>query len=173
MTKQSYINQQWLESNPLVLETVMSYFSLSPFYDRSSLNEILKMQTQFANFLDFSKKLTDLDGMKYIVDQKHDIFYIYKINKYRSNEKLLDFYYIFYGVIYKGTTIDEIFETRMFNFLFYINESITRYLQRRKFNVISGFFSKNEGKANILDKQKSTQEKEIMQHIIRDIYSSK
>lgn len=172
MSDQTYINQQWLETNPLTAETVLTYFALSPFYDRSSLNEILKMQTQFTNFLDFSKKLTELNGVKYLIDQRNDIFFIYKIHKQKDNEDLLDFYYVLFGTIYKGATTNGIFRTRVFNLLFFINESLPKYLKRRRFSAVEGFKMKSDEEIGAKESEETVEDKEIAEHVIRDIYTS-
>lgn len=171
MSDQTYINQQWLETNPLTTETVLTYFALSPFYDRSSLNEILKMQTQFTNFLDFSKKLTELNGVKYLVDQRNDVFFIYKIHKQKDNEDLLDFYYVLFGKIYKGATTNGIFRTRVFNLLFFINESLPKYLKRRRFSAVEGFKMKSDEEIGAKESEETVEDKEIAEHVIRDIYT--
>ncbi|ELQ74293.1 RNA polymerase II transcriptional regulation mediator [Trachipleistophora hominis] len=171
MNDQTYTNQQWLETNPLTVETVLTYFSFSPFYDRSSLNEILKMQTQFTNFLDFSKKLTELNGVKYLIEQKGDIFFIYKIHKQKDTEELLDFYYVFFGTIYKGATTNSIFRTRVFNFLFFLNESLPKYLRRRRFSAVEGFKMKSDEEINTGNAEEMIEDKEIAEYVMRDIYN--
>lgn len=117
----SFIDQKWLEENPLSIETVLGYFSQSPFYDRSSLNEILRMQSQYTNFFDFNKKMNEMNGIRYIIEEENDIFLIYKIDKNDDDEKLVDFHYVMHGIIYQENTINEIYEARLSNFLYFIN----------------------------------------------------
>lgn len=141
MTK-SFFDQKWLEENPLTNETVLAYFALSPFYDRSCLNEIIQMQTQFSNFFDMNKKLQEMDGLRYVVEEKNDIFYIFKVQKTKNVSKTVDFHYVMFGTIFKGTTQNTVTRSRLNNFLYFINESIGKYVQKRSYDPFEGFHIK-------------------------------
>lgn len=119
------------------------------------------MQTKFANFLDFSKKFMELNGIKYLVEQKNYIFFIYKVEKKNDKELLLDFLNIFFGTIYKGTTFCDVYKIRVLNFLFYINESLFSYLKRRKFSVVEGFKMKSEDEMKSIEIDETKEDKEI------------
>lgn len=49
LSNTSFKDVIWLQRFPLSKVSVLDYFSLSPFYDRSCNNEVLKMQTKFTN----------------------------------------------------------------------------------------------------------------------------
>lgn len=38
----------WLQSFPLTDESVLDYFAMSPFYDRTCNNEVLRMQARYV-----------------------------------------------------------------------------------------------------------------------------
>ena len=42
-------DEQWLATWPLNAETVLFYFALSPYYDRASLNELVRSQQLTAD----------------------------------------------------------------------------------------------------------------------------
>lgn len=164
----SWINQKWLEENPITSETILSYFALSPFYDQSSLNEVLKMQTQFNTFLDLNQKLRDMNGLRYIVEERNEIFYIFKIDKQGTEENTVDFYYVMYGTIFKGTTVNQIYRTRLMNFLFYVNSSFDKFYKERIFDPIEGFKIRSEKKEKDQEK-KDEEEKAIHEYVIKEI----
>ena len=49
LSNTSFKDVIWLQKFPLIKETILDYFALSPFYDRSCNNEVLRMQTKFSN----------------------------------------------------------------------------------------------------------------------------
>lgn len=158
----SFIDINWLEENPLTQETVISYFARSPFYDDSCLNESLRMQTQFSNFFNIHQKLQEMDGLRYVVEERNDIFYIFKIDKQNDEEKLIDFYFVLAGTIFKGSTQASVTKSRVHNFLFYVNESIEKFFTQRHFDPFKGFSFKSNFQ------QKEQKKENIEDAAIRD-----
>ncbi|KRH94697.1 RNA polymerase II transcriptional regulation mediator [Pseudoloma neurophilia] len=165
----SFTDPSWLEENPLTTETAISYFARSPFYDGSCLNETLRMQTQFSNFFDLNQKLQELDGLRYFVEEKNEIFYIYKINKQKTEETLVDFHYIMFGTIFKGTTQYGVAKARMYNFLFFVDESIEKFYKRRDYDPYKGLFLKSTDKSDEEAKQKDKEEDAIREYVLREL----
>ena len=73
-----FMDTTWLQSHPLTEKTVLDYFSLSPFYDRSCNNEILRMQRMYRGDLGpdaitpiddawMNEQLALMTGIEYIV----------------------------------------------------------------------------------------------------------
>lgn len=71
----------------------MHYFSLSPFYDRQSNNEVVRMQTQFADAravpLDvLATTLSSMTGLEYVVSHHQpDAFFVIKSRLRKSPEE--------------------------------------------------------------------------------------
>ena len=55
----------------LVNLEVLEYFSTSPFYDRQSNNQVLKMQSQFSMLGDLNQRLSSMRGIEFIVYSEH------------------------------------------------------------------------------------------------------
>lgn len=161
------MDQKWLEENPLTEETILSYFALSPFYDRSCLNEILKMQTQFSNLFDINEKLKSINGLRYNISNKNDIFYIFKIDKKKDSEKILDFFYVMFGRIFKGTSYNSVIKSRFNNFLFFLEKSIDSFYKERIFDPFDGFKIKFDEEVE----KKDEEEKLIEEYILNEIQS--
>ncbi|KAM0680557.1 Mediator of RNA polymerase II transcription subunit 6 [Glugoides intestinalis] len=149
-----FYDQAFLAQCNLTIENVMVYFALSPFYDKSSLNEILKMQSQFAN-IDISHKLTQLPGFYYTVDYSaHDLFIIVRKENRNNKTTITRVYYCMCGHIYCAPTIKAISDSRTIDILQYLNKSLDKYEEMKTFNWIQGFqFKKDDEnvKANAED----------------------
>lgn len=143
-----FYDQNFLAQNQLSKDNIMQYFSFSPFYDKNSLNEILKMQSQFAN-IDISDKLTTLRGFYYIVeDEKPDLFIIARRNNNGSTTTTTRMYYCMYGYIYCAPTVKSISDARMIDTLLHFNKALDKYEEMKSFDWIKGFeFRRKEDKS--------------------------
>jgi MED6 mediator sub complex component len=61
-TQLSFQDTTWLRSFPLIRESALDYFALSPFYDRSSNNEQCRMQG-----LDPTAAMKNMTGIEYVL----------------------------------------------------------------------------------------------------------
>jgi hypothetical protein len=50
---------------------VLEYFATSPFYDRQSNNQVLKMQSQFNALGDLNQRLSSMRGIEFTVHSEH------------------------------------------------------------------------------------------------------
>lgn len=134
-----FYDQNFITQTPLTAENVIRYFSLSPFYDKASLNEILKMQSQFAN-IDVSNKLTTLQGFYYILElSSADLFVIAKKKNAGQKTTTLRMYYCMYGYIYCAPIVRSVSESRIVDCLLYLNEALDKYEDMKTFNWLKGF----------------------------------
>lgn len=141
-----FYDQNFLDQAPLTAENIIRYFSLSPFYDKGCLNEILKMQSQFAN-IDISHKLTTLPGFYYILEHNvQDLFVISKKNNTGQRTSTLRMYYCISGYIYCAPTVRAVSESRIVDSLSYLNEALDKYEEMKTFDWLKGFrFRTEEG----------------------------
>jgi hypothetical protein len=56
---------------PQTLTAVLEYFATSPFYDRQSNNQVLKMQSQFNMLGDLNQRLSSMRGIEFVVHSEH------------------------------------------------------------------------------------------------------
>jgi len=139
-----FYDQNFLAHSQLTQENIIGYFSLSPFYDKSSLNEILKMQSQFAN-IEVTHKLTSLQGFYYILEHSSaDLFIIAR--KLNSGQKttIQRMYYCIHGYIYCAPTVKAISDSRSVDSLLYLNEALDKYEEMKTFDWLKGFQFKAE-----------------------------
>jgi mediator of RNA polymerase II transcription subunit 6 len=102
-------DDNFLQNYRLNIENVLDYFYLSPFYDKNSNNEIIKMQ-----HLD-SKLLKGMTGVEYNLEDGYDDLYILsKIRRFSQNNfEILNYYYILIGTIYQCPDIGSVLDARI------------------------------------------------------------
>ncbi|ELA41749.1 uncharacterized protein VICG_01253 [Vittaforma corneae ATCC 50505] len=134
-----FYDQNFLTQNQLTPENIIQYFSFSPFYDKGCLNEILKMQSQFAN-IDISHKLTTLPGIYYILEHHNtDLFIIAKKKNTDQKTATLKVYYCMYGYIYCAPTARAVSNSKAIDCLSYLNEALNKYEEIKSFDWLRGF----------------------------------
>lgn len=159
-----FYNQNFIAVNPLTKDTIIEYFSLSQFYDRGCINEILKMQSQFAN-IDISHKLTTTVGFYYILSEEFDNLFIIEKREFDGNKTfVLKVYYCMFGYIYTAPTAKSISECRIIDSFFRLNSALLAYEEKKKFNWLSGFQFKNESEI----KEKDEKDKNFMLEILSE-----
>lgn len=120
-------DEQWLLSNFLDNESVMTYFYCSIFYDKSANNEKTKEDL---------KKMKYMRGLEYILTYSlpdKGIFHIKK--QYRTNEKKvtpIGIYYVYHGRVYESPSLSRVISSKVRNMSFFLNDSLnllTSYLE--------------------------------------------
>ena len=115
----SFIDVNWLQSTGGLYNSsrVLEYFYRTPFYDRSSDNEILLSQGVQADL----EKLRTLNGVQYICDENNGISHskdlqvhiIKKIKrKSERQHELIDIFYCIDGTFYKAPDFFELVKSR-------------------------------------------------------------
>ncbi|CAG8582288.1 13410_t:CDS:2 [Acaulospora morrowiae] len=134
----------WLLRNGLLKnETVLDYFSLSPFYDKRCNNELLKMT---CRFLDESVERTmrRMKGIEYVVINSlpPDLFIIRKQNRVAYNEAhALEEYYILRGNVYHAPNLESILTNRLVNTLHYLHDAFNQHYHNIFWNPSTGYTS--------------------------------
>jgi mediator of RNA polymerase II transcription subunit 6 len=143
-----FFDQNFISQKSLTQQNVLEYFSLSQFYDRSCLNEILKMQSQFAN-IDISNKITEIIGIYYALEPSPDgIFIIAKKENLGKKTIILKVYYCIFGYVYCAPTLKSLTDSRSIDCLAFLNNAIDKYQKKKSFHWLKGFQFKAEEKAN-------------------------
>ncbi|ORD94783.1 MED6 [Enterospora canceri] len=135
----------FLQNNQLNNETVLDYFSISPFYDKESLNEIIRMQSQHTK-INMHEHLKRMNGIYYEVDKTltrdNNLFIIYKKeNKPGREAQLITAYYVMFGYIYASPSIDYLSENRVVEILWKMNNCLDLYETNTRFDFLRGVCS--------------------------------
>lgn len=150
-----FFDQNFIAQQPLTAQNIIEYFSCSQFYDRSCLNEILKMQSQFAN-IDISNKITQIAGIYYILEHSADgLFAIAKKENSGYKTITLKVYYCVFGYIYCAPTVKSISDSRAIDCLLFLNSALDKYEKRKSFSWLKGLQFRKE------DKSKDVNQSEI------------
>lgn len=110
----SFRDTVWLQSFPLTAQTVLHYFALSPFYDRSCNNERLKMQRLALD------QLKNMRGVEYELlpnaakQAPQQLFIVRKQRRSsRTQVEPLAIYYVLDGTIYQAPNIHAMLTSRL------------------------------------------------------------
>lgn len=131
-------NPEWINQFGLFTGNVLDYFSESPFYDRTSNNQVIKMQFQFqppppniTTPLEFTKyfenKLMDMVGIEFVLAyiREPDFWIIRKQNRLsKDHVNILQDYYIIGANIYQSPKIYHLISSRLLNSTYLIKNSI-------------------------------------------------
>lgn len=123
----------WLQSFPLTADSILDYFSQSPFYDRSCNNEVLRMQSSYNSLFEknHSQRLREMtSGFEYrtvaaALSQAPGLFLVHKVQKLAESEtKLLASYYVVDGVIYQCPDLYSLLNSRLTNCLSMVRDAV-------------------------------------------------
>ncbi|ORX68045.1 MED6-domain-containing protein, partial [Linderina pennispora] len=108
---------EWIGPNGgLRPDNVLEYFGLSPFWDPSSNNAILRMQTQFNELQNASLDLRQMTGIEFAVTY-HEAPALFIITKQRRSNPTkvtpVSIYYVVNGNVYEAPSLYSIISTRM------------------------------------------------------------
>ena len=135
LTAVSWEDRSWW-SGALNRETVIDYFSHSQFYDRTCLNEQLKMQRDLPRDVAL-QRLRELPGIVYRLDETRTeerpptettaaqtLYVIQKLSRdNRGVESTLRYYYVLNGVVFEAPTIAAIVRARLLRLGFYLKDA--------------------------------------------------
>ncbi|KAG4303051.1 hypothetical protein PCK1_000717 [Pneumocystis canis] len=122
-------------------DNVLDYFSQSPFYDRHSNNQLLKMQTQFSMLGDLQGHLKKMRGIEFIiaVDQHPDAWVIYKQNRTSENDvSVLAVYFVANESIYMAPSIYSVITSRMLNIILFLRQAHSSVYGLHQFSPVTG-----------------------------------
>ncbi|KAA8498106.1 Mediator of RNA polymerase II transcription subunit 6 [Porphyridium purpureum] len=149
----SFMDKTWLSYFPLNVHTALDYFALSPFYDRSSNNELVRQQR-----LDLSV-LRGMTGIQFTLVQQGganqnpyagqdqaqasmvaagdtSLFVVQKAR--RESEKVLvplQYYYICMGKVYVAPVATDVFSARLAHCMFHVQNAFSNTLRHATLDV--------------------------------------
>ncbi|KAJ2037611.1 Mediator of RNA polymerase II transcription subunit 6 [Coemansia sp. RSA 2337] len=143
LTAIEWRSDQWLfQFGGLRPDNVLEYFSQSPFWDPSSNNAVLKMQTQFNDLQHSSYDLKSMVGIEFAVTHQEPpaLFIITKFRR-SSPTKLVPItvYYITDGNAYEAPTLYSIVSTRMLSSIKKVEEAFDIARSHAEFHPSTGY----------------------------------
>ncbi|KAG5182507.1 MED6 mediator sub complex component-domain-containing protein [Tribonema minus] len=135
-TQLSFQDTMWLRSFYLGPETAIDYFALSPFYDRTSNNELCRMQ----GLTDHVAAMQTMTGIEYVVEElppetdelpepgappqpRHLMVIKKQYRKSKTQAEVRGVYYIMDGTIYQAPSALALITSRLQKAAFMLSES--------------------------------------------------
>lgn len=146
---------EWIQRFGLRTDNVLDYFSQSPFFDRSSNNQVLKMQSQFnelgqaqhRNPAEFYNELRNMRGVEFVVaiSREPDLWVIRKQNRLSPQEtRPLATYFVIGENIYMAPSVYSVVTSRLLSTTLNLNKALTKARALPGFSPSQGYFYKNE-----------------------------
>lgn len=141
-------NPEWIQHFGLHTGNVLDYFSESPFYDRTSNNQVLRMQFQFQQVppgtnpsMYMQQKLREMTGIEFIVAfyRDPDFWIIRKQRRFSQDEvQIQQDYYIIGANVYQAPKIYEILSSRLLFSVLSLKKSVDLLSKMSKFSISDG-----------------------------------
>ncbi|VEU23958.1 DEKNAAC105097 [Brettanomyces naardenensis] len=153
---------EWVNTFGLRTDNVLEYFSQSPFFDRTSNNQVLKMQNQFsdANYISrpYQSLVDDLKkmrGIEFIIAmvREPDFWVIRKEHRHSETEvRTLADFYIIGSSVYMAPSIHAILSSRLLSTSLNLRNAISLLQELPNFSPSRGHyyeFNSNEGNGEL------------------------
>lgn len=125
---------------PLTDHSVLDYFSLSQFYDRTCINEQFRMQTRFTESGAISSGgLENMVGIEYAVRREAcsppRLFIVHKLYRHGpADTETLASYYVLDGTIYQAPNLLSLLRCRLSTSLKYLNDAVQMGFNNLRFD---------------------------------------
>ncbi|CCH43948.1 Mediator of RNA polymerase II transcription subunit 6 [Wickerhamomyces ciferrii] len=137
---------EWIQAFGLRTDNVLEYFSQSPFFDRTSNNQVVKMQSQFneniqLHSLNIEFELKKMKGIEFVIlHRREPDFWIIR-KQYRTGpeqvESLSD-YYIIGANVYMAPTVKDVVSTRLLSSALSLKNSLDKLQSLAQFTPSDG-----------------------------------
>lgn len=109
---------EFVRAMGLRTDNVLDYFALSPFFDRSSNNQVLKMQSNYneLQMQNLSDRLQNMKGIEFVVAyaQEPDLWIIRKQNRHSpSDAEIIATYFVVGENIHQAPSVYGIVASRL------------------------------------------------------------
>ncbi|KAF3989955.1 hypothetical protein FT663_02066 [Candidozyma haemuli var. vulneris] len=139
---------EWIQQFGLHTGNVLDYFAESPFYDRTSSNQVLRMQFQFQQIPPnihpqkyMQSKLTEMVGVEFVVAyvREPDFWIIRKQRRLDpTTARTEQDYYIIGANVYQAPKIYDILSARLLSSVLSMRKSIDLLNDMTKFSISEG-----------------------------------
>lgn len=127
----SFKDVAWLQNFALTETTILDYFALSQFYERTCNNEVLRMQARYTDHPtsgDPSQQLHRMTGIEYglMTSKPPNLFIIGKWQRHSPQRTaLLACYYVLEGAIYMAPSVRDVLEGRLVSAAHHLREALS------------------------------------------------
>lgn len=142
---------EWIQMFGLRTDNVLEYFAQSPFYDRTSNNQVLKMQSQFNEGLhgrpDLTRELRNMKGIEFIVvlQKEPEMWVIRKQNRLTPHEaRVLATYFVVGENIYMAPSIYSIVSSRLLATANSLTEALSKSMSLPSYSPSKGYSYVND-----------------------------
>ncbi|GEQ70073.1 hypothetical protein JCM33374_g3749 [Metschnikowia sp. JCM 33374] len=139
---------EWIQQFGLHTGNVLDYFSESPFYDRTSNNQVLRMQFQFQQIPPnihpqkyFETRLTEMVGTEFVVKfiREPDFWVIRKQRRIDPHNAVAEQdYYIIGANVYQSPKIYDVLSARLLSTVLSMKSSISLLNNMTHFSISEG-----------------------------------
>lgn len=164
---------EFIQQRGLHTANVLEYFALSPFYDRTSNNQVLTMQFQFQqiqiplgmSFQQFFQlKLQEMTGTEFIIAyvREPDFWIVRKQQRLDANSaRTLQDYYIIGANVYQAPKIYDVLSSRLLSSVLSIKNSIDLLNDMTKFQILDGGHSYTNTHVSATQPQQALTQKSV------------
>lgn len=128
----SFRDVAWLQNFALTEATILDYFALSQFYERTCNNEVLRMQARYTDDHpsgeDLLQQLHKMTGIEYglLASKPPSLFIIGKWERHSPQRaSLLACYYVMEGAIYMAPSVRDVLESRLASAAHHLRETLS------------------------------------------------
>ncbi|KAI9103008.1 MED6 mediator sub complex component-domain-containing protein [Phlyctochytrium arcticum] len=148
LTHISWKDTAFLQMYGLGEHNIMDYFSLSPFYDPSSINEQIRMQARFNQFeasqMD-KKQMTGIDYDAVLASTAPILFIITKgMRRSPTVVDLVAAYSVIEGTIYQTPDLYTLLSNRILTSLHFVQEGFDAALSDYRYHPSLGYYWKRD-----------------------------
>lgn len=146
---------EFIQERGLNTNNVLEYFSLSPFYDRTSNNQVLMMQFQYQQIQIpmgmtfhqyFQTRLSEMTGVEFIIayTKEPDFWIVRKQKRLDPNNTItLQDYYIIGANVYQAPKIYDVLSSRLLASILSLKNSTDLLNEMTSYHVSDGGHSYN------------------------------
>ncbi|KAJ3160934.1 hypothetical protein HDU86_008296 [Geranomyces michiganensis] len=152
LTQVSWKDTAFIQQHGLNEHSIMHYFALSQFYDRSSLNEQIAMQARFNQLEAASLDKRQMTGIDYELAfaslAPPSLFIITKsMRRSPTHTDLLSAYYIIEGTVYQAPDCNALVSNRVLNSLHHVQKAFADLQNAASYQPAIGHFWDSDEKA--------------------------
>ncbi|CAK9439238.1 uncharacterized protein LODBEIA_P34580 [Lodderomyces beijingensis] len=146
---------EFIQERGLNTQNVLEYFSLSPFYDRTSNNQVLMMQFQYQQIQIphnvsfhqyFQSRLAEMTGVEFIIAyvREPDFWVVRKQRRYNPNStRAIQDYYIVGANVYQAPKIFDVLSSRILASVLALKRSAKTLNEMTSYHISDGGHSFN------------------------------
>lgn len=141
---------EWIQAHQgLRTDNVLDYFAESPFYDRVSNNQVLRMQTQFNQQQTgqltpqhFEQELQKMTGIEFVIThvREPDLWVIKKQNRLNPQQTTpISTYFVINENVYMAPTVAAIMQSRVLSTSMFLKRALEEAIELPSYSPSQGY----------------------------------